>query len=205
MSHTTVSAPPGYPGIAPRWTSSAKIGVGTAMSSDNSVWFTISHGIVNEVYYPRLDVANIRDLGLLITNGKDFFSEEKRHAEHDYELLEDGIPAYRITNTCLDKHYQIKKLIYCDPQKNVLIQEIEFIPLIGKLEDYHLYALLAPHILNAGWHNSCETGEFKGHPMLFAKGENTSLSLAFSCDVTFYQYELWICRFQRFLARYQAQ
>ena len=155
------------------------------MSPDSTVWFTISHGIINEVYFPRLDVANIRDQGLLITDGKDFFSEEKRDAEHDYELLEEGIPAYRITNTCLNKRYQIKKLIYCDPQKNVLLQEIEFIPLVGKLEDYHLYALLAPHILNAGWHNSCKAGEFKGHPMLFAKGENTSLSLAFSSDVSF--------------------
>lgn len=180
-----ITIPPGYPGISPRWTSSAKIGVGTAMSPDSTVWFTISHGIINEVYYPRLDVANIRDLGLLITDGYDYFSEEKRDAEHDYELLEDGIPAYRITNTSLDKRYQIKKLVYCDPQKSVLLQEIEFIPLVGKLEDYHLYALLSPHILNAGWHNSCEAGEFKGHPMLFAKGLMTPLSLAFSCDVPF--------------------
>lgn len=179
------AAPPGYPGICPRWTSSAKIGVGTAMSPDSTVWFTISHGIINEVYYPRLDVANIRDLGLIVTDGQDFFSEEKRDAEHDYELIEDGIPAYRITNTCLDKRYQIKKLVYCDPRKNVLLQEVEFIPLVGKLEDYHLYVLLAPHILNAGWHNSCVAGDFKGHPMLFARGEHTPLSLALSCDVPF--------------------
>lgn len=179
------TAPPGYPGISPRWTSSAKIGVGTAMSSDNNVWFTISHGIINEVYYPRLDVANIRDQGLLITDGHHFFSEEKRDAEHDYELMENGIPAYRITNTCLDKHYQIKKLVYCDPRKQVLLQDIEFIPLKGRLEEYRLYALLAPHILNAGWHNSCQIGEFKGHPMLYATGEHGSLCLAFTCDVPF--------------------
>lgn len=185
MIDTRAAPPPGYPGICPRWTSSAKIGVGTAMSPDSTVWFTISHGIINEVYFPRLDVANIRDQGLLVTDGRDFFSEEKRNAEHDYELIQDGIPAYRITNTCLDKRYQIKKLVYCDPRKNVLLQEIEFIPLIGKLEDYHLYALLAPHIFNAGSHNSCHSGDFKGHPMLFAKGENTSLSLAFSCNVPF--------------------
>jgi glucoamylase len=179
------TSPPGFPGISPRWTSSAKIGVGTAMSSSNNVWFTISHGIINEVYFPRLDVANTRDIGLLITDGDSFFSEEKRDAEHDYELIEEGIPAYVITNTCLDKRYQIKKLVYCDPQKNVLLQEIEFIPLVGKLEDYHVYALIAPHILNAGWHNTCYAGEFKGHPVLFAKGEQTTLCLAFTADVPF--------------------
>jgi glucoamylase len=41
---------PGRPGLEPRWTSSAKSGVGTAVDSGSRVWFTISHGIVNEVY-----------------------------------------------------------------------------------------------------------------------------------------------------------
>lgn len=170
--------PPGHPGIEPRWTSSAKIGVGTAMSSDSSIWFTISHGIINEVYYPRLDVANTRDLGLLITDGKEFFSEEKRDAEHDYALIEEGIPAYLITNTCLEKRYQIKKTVYCDPYRNVLLQEIEFIPLKGNLQDYHLYALLAPHILNSGWHNHAWIGDFKGYPTLFAKQHSLCMAMA---------------------------
>jgi glucoamylase len=42
----------GRPGISPRWTSSAKEGVGTAYSTGSSVWFTISHGILNEIYDP---------------------------------------------------------------------------------------------------------------------------------------------------------
>ena len=85
---------PGKPGIEPRWTSSAKIGVGTAMSGFCNVWFTISHGIINEVYYPRLDIANTRDFGLIVTDGGSYFSEEKRHAIHDYATVEEGIPAY---------------------------------------------------------------------------------------------------------------
>ncbi len=42
----------------------------------SGVWFTLSHGILNEVYYPHLDQACIRDLGLIVTDGKSFFSEE---------------------------------------------------------------------------------------------------------------------------------
>jgi glucoamylase len=45
---------PGGPGIEPRWTSSAKSGVGTALSVGSRVWFALSHGIVNEVYVPRI-------------------------------------------------------------------------------------------------------------------------------------------------------
>src|SRR6202035_182183 len=70
---------PGWPGISPRWTSSAKSGVGTALNLNSRVWFTLSHGILNEVYYPRVDQACTRDLGLLVTGANGYFSEEKRH------------------------------------------------------------------------------------------------------------------------------
>jgi len=56
---------PGWPGIPPRWTSSAKEGVGTALNPASHVWFTLSHGILNEIDYPRLDQACTRDMGLI--------------------------------------------------------------------------------------------------------------------------------------------
>src|SRR5436309_7049170 len=42
---------PGWPGIPPRWTSSAKSAVATALSPMSRVWFTLSHGIFNEIYF----------------------------------------------------------------------------------------------------------------------------------------------------------
>ena len=48
------------------------------MSDTSRVWFSISHGILNEVYYPRVDQACIRDLGLIVTDGASFFAKEKR-------------------------------------------------------------------------------------------------------------------------------
>ena len=65
MSAAARHPAPGGPGIEPHWTSSAKSGVGTAFDGRSLVWFTVSHGIVDEVYYPRVDQANTRDLGLL--------------------------------------------------------------------------------------------------------------------------------------------
>src|SRR5690349_4179501 len=53
---------PGWPGIPARWTSSAKSGLGTSISRDSRVWFTLSHGILNEISYPRVDRACTRDL-----------------------------------------------------------------------------------------------------------------------------------------------
>src|SRR4051812_45319910 len=89
---------PGWPGIPARWTSSAKSGVGTALSAQSRVWFTLSHGILNEIYYPRLDQACTRDFGLIVTNGSSFFSEEKRDTESAIRPIADGVPAFVITS-----------------------------------------------------------------------------------------------------------
>ena len=66
--------PPGAPGITPRWTSSDKSAVGTAANPESRIWFTVSHGILNEIYAPRLDMASIRDFGFVVTGRmkKDF-------------------------------------------------------------------------------------------------------------------------------------
>jgi glucoamylase len=169
---------PGWPGIPPRWTSSAKSGVGTAAGTDSRVWFTLSHGIVNEVYYPRLDQANTRDLGLLVADGADFFSEEKRHTIQEVLPLAQGVPGYRLTNTCAQGRYRIVKTVLTDPRLDVLLQRVEFQALRGRPGDYGVYALLAPHIGNCGYGNTGWTGEYKGIPMLFAERDGTALALA---------------------------
>ena len=174
------SIAPGAPGISPRWTSSAKTGVGTALNHSSRVWFTFSHGIFDEIYYPRVDEACTRDMGMIITDGKDFFSEEKRQTTQKVEALADGVPAYRLTNTCLEGHYRIEKEIVTDPYRDVVLQETKFTPLKGNLEDFHLYVLLAPHLGNEGANNTGWLGNYKGVPMLFAQRENLCLALACS-------------------------
>src|SRR6476620_6906012 len=56
----------GAPGIEPRWTHSSKEGIGTSYHSSCHVWFTLSHGILNEIYYPTVDQHNTRDVEFLI-------------------------------------------------------------------------------------------------------------------------------------------
>ena len=181
---------PGWPGIEPRWTSSAKTGIGTSLSLNSRVWFTISHGILNEIYFPRVDQACTRDLGLLVTNGRDFFSEEKRHCTFQNVPIEPGIPAYELTNTSIDGRYQIRKEILTDPWRSVVLQKICFVPIQGTLRDYHLYALLSSHLANFGYGNTGWVGQYKGTKMLFAQREACALALACSvpwlkCSVGF--------------------
>ncbi|HEX4111782.1 MAG TPA: glucan 1,4-alpha-glucosidase [Stellaceae bacterium] len=171
---------PGRPGIPARWTSSAKSGVGTAISAQSHVWFTVSHGILNEIYYPRIDQACTRDFGLIVTDGKSFFSEEKRDTDSVIHPIADGVPAFVITSTCVKKRYRIDKLVLSDPRRDVLLQRIQLHPLIGTIADYRLYALLAPHLVNRGAGNTAWIGDYKGEPMLFAEGGGTALAVGCS-------------------------
>jgi glucoamylase len=171
---------PGWPGIPPRWTSSAKSGVGTALTLHSRVWFTLSHGILNEVYFPRVDQACTRDLGLLVTDGNAFFSEEKRHCRFQNEPLEPGVPVYELINTCVQGRYEVKKEVLTDSVRNVVLQRIRFRPLKGKLDDYRVFALMAPHLANFGYGNNGWVGDYKGVPMLFAQRDSCALALASS-------------------------
>src|SRR6266699_3413548 len=148
------NAAPGWPGIAPRWTSSAKEGVGTSASYQSRVWFTISHGILNEVYYPRIDQANTRDMEFLVADGDQYFSEEKRDTNRRISPLEQGVPGYRLVNSCKRGRYRMTKTVITDPERDVLLQKVHFDTGKGKLEDYGVFALLAPHIGNRGYGNN---------------------------------------------------
>ena len=168
---------PGGPGLEPRWTSSAKSGVGTALDARSHVWFTISHGIVDEVYYPRVDQANTRDFGLLVSGADGWFSEEKRDTVSTVHLLGPGVPGFRLVNCCRDGRYEIEKTVITDPERSVLLQQVRFRALIGTLGDYRLFALLAPHIGNQGYGNDAWLDDYKGIPMLFAQRQGVAMAL----------------------------
>lgn len=181
MNSKNFVQPPGAPGSPARWTSSAKSGVGTALTASSNVWFTISHGILNEIYYPRIDTAGTRDMGLIVTDRNNYFSEEKRATDSQVSTLEDGVPAFTLINTARDRRYRIEKKVVTDPLREALLQEVRFIALQGSVADYRLYVLIAPHLLNAGAGNTGWVGDYKGTPMLFAtRAEGTSLALASS-------------------------
>ncbi len=171
---------PGWPGIPARWTSSAKNGIGTALSPASRVWFTHSHGILNEVYFPDVDQACTRDMELLVTNGRDFFSEEKRDTRSTIIPGEENLPSHHLRNTCLLNRYVIDKTIIADPLHDVILQRILFTATDGRTEDYHVYALLAPHLGNFGAGNTAWLTEYSGTPMLCAQRNGSALALACS-------------------------
>lgn len=169
---------PGRPGIEPRWTSSAKSGVGTAVNPASKVWFTLSHGILDEIYWPEVDTACTRDLGFIVTDGKEYFAEEKRHTRHRVEYLAEGVPAYRLTNECEGGRFRIEKEIVTDPRLDVLLVHTRFVPLDGS--ELFLYLILAPHLENAGANNRAWIETRWGQQFLHAQRAGSSLALACS-------------------------
>lgn len=178
-SNSTI--PPGAPGIPGAWTSSSKSGIGKSVNSNSYLAFTIGHGILNEVFYPREDMACIRDMELLVTKGNDFFSEERRDTNHSINWMKEGVPAFHILNTCKQNRYSIEKEIISDPLRDTVLQQIIFTPSSKhRWPECNLYVLVSPHINNNGAGNNGWKGFYHGIPMLFAHRDNTSLALACS-------------------------
>jgi glucoamylase len=153
--YSPASFAPGWPGIPPRWTSSAKSGVGTALTAMSRVWFTLSHGILNEIYYRRPDEACIRDLGLIVIDDQGFFSEEKRHADHQIRSLANGVPGYELVNTH-PGHYRITKQIVCDPFRDVVLQRMTFeraLAAIGSSPCWRRTSSTPAQAIRLGWAN----------------------------------------------------
>jgi len=183
MNRTNPPAAFGAPGIEPRWTASTKEGIGTAYHTSSRVWFTLSHGIIDEIYYPHVDVPNTRDLQFLITDGESFCHEERRDLEHKIEYPEEGCLLFRLTNSEPTGRYRIIKEILSDPHSSVvLIQtrlEILDETLRGKLR---LYALLAPHLKGMGQNNSGWYCEMAGRKLFHVEREDINLSFGCSPD-----------------------
>lgn len=171
---------PGAPGIPATWTSSAKEGIGKAMKATSDVSFTLGHGIINEVYYPWEDEAGLRDAGFLVADGKDFFSDEREDTDHEVKTASPGVPAYMLTNICKQKRYRIDKEIISDPIRNTVLQQVRFRALKGKLTDYMLYIVVAPHLGHQGAGNTAWVENYKGVPMLFAIRNDRAVALACS-------------------------
>jgi glucoamylase len=167
----------GQPGIPPRWTRSSKEGLGTAYSTASRVWFTLSHGILNEVYFPSVDSPQIRDLEYLVTDGETFFHEEKRDLVSELEYLDEHVLGYRLTNSDPAGRYRIVKEIIADPHLPCVLIRTRLEGDEKFLKKLRLYALLAPHLEGRGWGNSAGKLDVSGKSLLVASRGKIHLAL----------------------------
>ncbi|MCB0404583.1 MAG: hypothetical protein KDD51_07330 [Bdellovibrionales bacterium] len=158
----------GGPGNPFGWQSAEKEGIGTAYQNPREkvrsrVWFTLARGIITEVYYPRVDVAQVRDSQFLVTDGKSFLHEEQFDMESSVRRLP-GAPAFQVIHR--DKHgrYELEKIIWADPDTDTLLQQVRFTANADGLELYYLHK---PAAANSIFGDSAES-----EPELIAGEQN---------------------------------
>jgi glucoamylase len=174
----------GAPGLEPRWTSSKKDAVGTAYAASSRVWYTISHGTLNEIYYPTIDRPQTRDMELLFTDGETFFHEEKRALEYDFHYIDPKTPAVRVVATDLQGRYTITKEFISDPHHPVVLMNVKITGDETVLSRMKCYTLLAPHLDGGGAGNSARSIEVAGQRAILCWKNGTSLAMGVSCGFT---------------------
>ncbi len=171
----------GAPGMEPRWTSSVKDAVGTAYAASSRIWFTASHGILNEIYHPTIDRAQVRDMQFLITDGESFIHEEKRDLISTFKYIHPEALGVRYVNRDPAGRYMLTKEIICDPHHSAVIQRVRLEGDSELLPRLKIYALLAPHLDGGGAENNARAVDIAGRKMLLAWKNQWSLAMAASC------------------------
>ncbi|BCZ93028.1 glucan 1,4-alpha-glucosidase (plasmid) [Thermus thermophilus] len=149
----------GKPGLPPTWASSDKDRVGTALGTSR-LWFTLGHGILNEVFWPSVGRPQIRDLGFLVAR-EGFWAEVKRVAR--YRILEEDPASPLVEVVHEGEGYRLHLAFVPDPRRDALLIGFRL-----EGEGFRLYPLLAPHLGGSGLGN---TAWVEAGALLAQKGE----------------------------------
>ena len=162
---------PGQPGLTPIWTNSAKEMVGCSLGRAR-LWYTLSRGIVNEIYHPRVDVPQLKDLGFIVAGSRGFWTEVKTLDSHTLKFARSGIPAVEVVHR--HGRFELRIDISPDPERDVLLIRMN---LEGD-QDLLPYVLLNPHLGGTGGQNMAETARYRGRSVLWAEQGPFGLALA---------------------------
>lgn len=146
----------------PTWAPATKDAVGTALGTSR-LWFTVAQGIVTEVYYPRPDIPQIKDMGFIVADGAGFWVELRRLGDYEVTWQNEAIPAITITHH--HDRFTVTLMICIDPERDVLL--LDFV-LVGAAT-LQLYVLTAPRIGEDASCNQAWTGEWAGRPLVWAE------------------------------------
>ncbi len=170
----------GGPGVEPKWTHGDKNGIGTAYSGSSRIWFTTWAGIITEVYYPTVDLPQMRDLQIMIGDGETFFHDELRNVRSSIEKL-DGTLGYLVKGEDPELRYRYEKEIITDPHLPCVLQHTRFFAEPDFLARMKVWVLCAPHLEVGGAGNSAWVMEVAGRDVLVANRGNEWLVLAATC------------------------
>jgi glucoamylase len=141
---------PGRPGRDAHWLSAAKNGFGTSNTINSKVWFTLTNGVMSEVFYPTLDVANTQSFQLIVCDTRRCQTESD-DTNHELRLLDSGSLSFQQVNKAKDGTYGITKTYTTDPQRSAILIEVNVSSAIAGLRIYVFYD---PSLNNSGMHDT---------------------------------------------------
>ena len=146
---------PGAPGEEARWPSAGKVAVGTSNTAASKVWFTLRGGVMDEVYYPTVDVGNTQTFQFFVRDRKTGKVEtEAEDASHRVEVLRPDSLTFRQVNTARSGRWRIEKTYTTDPQADVVLIDVRF---SSDSKADELYAYYDPSLGNSGMHDTAYT------------------------------------------------
>jgi glucoamylase len=141
------------------WTSAAKEAVGASLGPSSRVWFTLQGGVLTEVYYPRLDVANVRTLELAVSDGTSTWFESE-DLLHDLEQLDERALLFRQTSRHPGGLFSLSKTYVTDPARDTLLVDVTF---RSEKPIYEVYVVYDPSLGNT---SQGDTGWSEGGALL---------------------------------------
>ena len=161
---------PGASSYSPTWAPARKDIVGTGMGASR-VWFTLAEGIVTEVYYFRIDIPHIRDLGFIVADGDGFWAELRRLGNYSIELDHDYAPAVTITHR--HERFTFRMRVCPHQDRDVLLVDYA---LEGE-ESLRPYVLASPRLGSDAQNNVGEATRHNGRRVLWAEQGPFGLAL----------------------------
>lgn len=157
---------PGGPGKDAQWATAGKQAVGTSATLESKVWFTLAQGVMTEVYYPDVTVANVHLLQFVVVNPKTKKVEtEQDDAIHQIKVLRPDSLTFQQINTAKSGTWKITKTYATDSSRDSVLIRVNFRP---KSPDLHLYVYFDPSIGNSGMGDSAFS---KGDKLISTDGK----------------------------------
>ena len=157
--------------IAATWAPASKDAVGTALGTSR-LWFTVAEGIITEVYYPRPDIPQLKDMGFIVADGNGFWVEARRLGTYAVTWHEGALPAITVAHH--HDRFTLTLKICADPERDVLLVDFE---LRGDAA-LQLYVLAAPRIGEDATNNLAWADAWEGRPVLWAAQGPFGMALA---------------------------
>lgn len=115
--------------------------IGTAYEESGSaspLWFTLTGGMITELFYPTVNQPQLGELQFIVTDGKDFFSEQRKDTISQVFYEDEGL-TIRVTGKDRSRSYTYTQEIFSDSASPVLRIRTHFQWLTAGLRVFVIY------------------------------------------------------------------